>query len=844
MSQPSLQNPLSMLKTSTPTTQPTLDSSFALTASQQQSLGGTTTSAFSRSRAGSIIKSMMIPSSSPSPSPSRRPSSATHSMKAKRAASGISEALHLKLSALAVHDVDPSNVMAGDAQSPPYTPFDTTTTPLFSPLTNASATSLSQVSETNWTINIDDFDIKEPIGYGSSAIVYNAIYLPMKKMVALKVIDLDMFERNQIDELRRETALMALSKHPNVLKVHGSFVNGSKLYIITPYLAFGSCLDIMKTNFKDGFEEMVITTILKQALEGLVYLHNNGHIHRDVKAGNLLMDDQGTVLLADFGVSSSLTEKGDVRKTFVGTPCWMAPEVMEQDGYDYKADIWSFGITSIELATGHAPYAKYPPMKVLKLTLSNASPTLDLDHTKHKYSKLFKEMIDLCLQKNPSNRPSAEKLLQHPFFKQAKKKEYLCKSVLSHINPVDQRPRRKMPEKRISYESTDHWDFDDTPDAKQQMDQTFQEIDQQQQMNKPHVVTTPPPPPPPSSSQQTKRRITFGEVVVRDNSTSVRSKSPSISDVYIHPNTLPDNSDTTAPTKKSRFIVEDLEPGGTTPNSIMLPSNDNTDYISYGSSSSNKEGRQHRYSVQFSGAEYDRTHDSILTASSSRYTGVNGDSPLSPLSRVSSYDCICERKSRFEVQHPSSNTLTTATMVTGEQQQSFTPISISRESSQSSLQPQKLGRFSVEKTSNNEAKEDARKIGRFELTGRSSTSSSTDGSTLDSARHYSVSNPVDQHALYPQMELLLKQMEAQKSVLQDMMTQLSPPRSRAVSISDSSPKRRLDSGQQQDQQQRQPAGLQETVDHLQKLLAVSKCERDRLVKENEELRLELEQYRK
>lgn len=255
---------------------------------------------------------------------------------------------------------------------------------------------------------------------------------------------------------------MALSKHPNVLRVYGSFVNGSKLYIVTPYLAAGSCLDIMKSSFPDGFDEISIATILKQALEGLVYLHKNGHIHRDVKAGNLLMDQEGTVLLADFGVSSSLAENGDVRKTFVGTPCWMAPEVMEQAGYDYKADIWSFGITSLELATGHAPFAKFPPMKVLMMTLSNAPPTLDREHAKHKYSKYLKEMIDLCLQKEPSKRPSAEKLLLHPFFKQAKKKDYLVKSVLSHVLPLDKRPHRKIPQKHISFESTEQWDFDDT----------------------------------------------------------------------------------------------------------------------------------------------------------------------------------------------------------------------------------------------------------------------------------------------------------------------------------------------------------------------------------------------
>lgn len=175
--------------------------------------------------------------------------------------------------------------------------------------------------------------------------MYSAIYKPLNKRIAIKIIDLDLFERNQIDELRvkyrsfvvyilvfpliffsfltlqRETALMALSKHPNVLRVYGSFVNGSKLYIVTPYLSGGSCLDIMKTAFPDGFDEVSIATVLKQALEGLIYLHKNGHIHRDVKAGNLLMDDDGSVLLADFGVSSSLVENGEsgLRKTFVGT---------------------------------------------------------------------------------------------------------------------------------------------------------------------------------------------------------------------------------------------------------------------------------------------------------------------------------------------------------------------------------------------------------------------------------------------------------------------------------------------------------------------------------------------
>ncbi|KAI9474299.1 MAG: hypothetical protein EXX96DRAFT_621937 [Benjaminiella poitrasii] len=359
----------------------------------------------------------------------------------------VSEGLHVRLPAL--HHADTEPVPS-------------------SPLTHQNTNNICP-SESNWANKYEDFDIGKPIGYGSSAVVYEALYKPLRKRVAVKMIDLDMFERNQIDELRRETALMALSKHPNVLRVYGSFVNGSKLYIVTPYLAAGSCLDIMKTSFQDGFDEISIATILRQALEGLVYLHKNGHIHRDVKAGNLLMDQYGTVLLADFGVSSSLNENGAIRKTFVGTPCWMAPEVMEQAGYDYKADIWSFGITALELATGHAPFAKYPPMKVLMMTLQCAPPTLDRENCKHKFSKTFKEMIDICLQKEPSKRPSAEKLLLHPFFKQAKRKDYLIKSVLANVLPLDQRPNKKIPKKSIEVSNTDEqWDFDPPSDEELQ----------------------------------------------------------------------------------------------------------------------------------------------------------------------------------------------------------------------------------------------------------------------------------------------------------------------------------------------------------------------------------------
>ncbi|GJJ73660.1 serine/threonine-protein kinase OSR1/STK39 [Entomortierella parvispora] len=409
-------------------------------------------------------------------------------------------------------------------------------------------TPMSSVHDDSFSNNPEDYDIRLPIGYGSSAVVYNAYYKPLNRRVAIKVIDLDMFERNQIDELRRETQVMALCKHPNVLRVNGAFVMDSKLYIVTPYLSAGSCLDIMKTAYPDGFDEVSIATILKQALQGLDYLHKNGHIHRDVKAGNLLMDDDGSVLLADFGVSSSLMENGDrrgMRKTFVGTPCWMAPEVMEQAGYDYKADIWSFGITAIELATGHAPFAKYPPIKVLMLTLSNDPPTLDRESTKHRYSKLLKEMIDCCLQKDPARRPSAEKLLNHSFFKQAKKKSHLVAGLLQNLPPLEQRPPKKatqkftMPEKGVSW----NFDADDTP---------IPEPPKSEPTRRPRTVTFEPTQRPVSTATTDSMSSTG----VPPGESAFIETIPQDSRNGAHVNPTP-SAATEKPIRKSRFVVED-----------------------------------------------------------------------------------------------------------------------------------------------------------------------------------------------------------------------------------------------------------------------------------------------
>ncbi|KAA8530234.1 hypothetical protein F0562_004943 [Nyssa sinensis] len=300
---------------------------------------------------------------------------------------------------------------------------------------------MEQASEKKFPVNGKDYKLYEEVGEGVSASVYRALCIPLNEIVAIKVLDLEKCN-NDLDGIRREVHIMTLIDHPNVLRAHCSFTTGHSLWVVMPYMSGGSCLHIMKSAYPEGFEELVIATLLREVLKALVYLHGHGHIHRDVKAGNILMDSNGAVKLGDFGVSACMFDGGDrqhSRNTFVGTPCWMAPEVMQQlHGYDFKADIWSFGITALELAHGHAPFSKYPPMKVLLMTLQNAPPGLDYERDK-RFSKSFKEMVAACLVKDPKKRPSAEKLLKHHFFKQARSNDYLAHTILDDLSPLGDR---------------------------------------------------------------------------------------------------------------------------------------------------------------------------------------------------------------------------------------------------------------------------------------------------------------------------------------------------------------------------------------------------------------------
>ncbi|KAF2275217.1 uncharacterized protein EI97DRAFT_475777 [Westerdykella ornata] len=259
---------------------------------------------------------------------------------------------------------------------------------------------------------LKDFQLGDCLGKGAFGSVYRALNWGTGETVAIKQVRMENLGAAELKNIMLEIDLLKNLNHANIVKYHG-FVKGTEsLYIILEYCENGSLHSICKNFGK--FPENLVSLYMSQVLQGLLYLHEQGVIHRDIKGANILTTKEGLVKLADFGVATKAT--GLDQSSVVGTPYWMAPEVIELSGATTSSDIWSLGCTVIELIEGKPPYHKLQPMQALFRIVNDEHPPIP-----GSASPLLRDFLMECFQKNPTLRISAKRLLKHPWIQSAKR---------------------------------------------------------------------------------------------------------------------------------------------------------------------------------------------------------------------------------------------------------------------------------------------------------------------------------------------------------------------------------------------------------------------------------------
>ena len=269
------------------------------------------------------------------------------------------------------------------------------------------------------------WDKEEIIGEGAYGYVFKASHKYTGEVAAIKCIPLTDGGVG-LSAIKKEVAILADCSHPNIVAYYGCYVKDDELWIAMEYCGGGSLQDIYGC-LRSPFREDQIALVTREVLKGLAYLHSRKKIHRDIKAGNILLTDHGEVKLADFGVSAQLNSTVSRRVTFVGTPYWMAPEVIyEEESYNGNADIWSLGITCLELSELAPPNAHMHPMRALFAISTGPAPRF---REPSKWTSAYRDFVKRCLTKNPDKRPAASDALKHPFVQNCRHRAILLEPI-------------------------------------------------------------------------------------------------------------------------------------------------------------------------------------------------------------------------------------------------------------------------------------------------------------------------------------------------------------------------------------------------------------------------------